>query len=232
MAEKKPKIKTSDTIIIKRSKIQFAPYNPRKKDPKVVEALKRNLKKVGYLGGIVWNEETGNLVGGHKRVEAMDLIYNYDGTTDKDYEIKVEKVIMDPKTEKEQNIFLNNKRVQGEMDYEMLAEILPEIDIDATGLDDYDLQIIESIVPSFDMGHNEVIKNDSKELAKDYEAHKAATKQLKQEIKNGISEKQTPSYFTVTFANYDDKAGFLERFGIDGDTVFIKGEDLQKAINE
>lgn len=232
MAEKKPKIKTSDTITISRSKIQFAPYNPRKKDPKIVEALKKNLKKVGYLGGIVWNEETGNLVGGHKRVEAMDLIYSYDGTTDKDYEIKVEKVSMDPKTEKEQNIFLNNKRVQGEMDYELLADILPEIDIDATGLDNYDLQIIESIVPSFDMGRNEVIKNDSKELAQDYEAHKAATKQLKQEIKNGISEKQTPSYFTVTFANYDDKAGFLEQYGIDGDTVFIKGEDLQKAINE
>ena len=82
------KIKQSESIIIKRSKINFAPYNPRKEDKKVVEELKKNFKRVGFLGGICWNETTGNLVGGHKRLQALDLIYKYDGTNEKDYETK------------------------------------------------------------------------------------------------------------------------------------------------
>lgn len=226
------KIKESETVIIKRSQITFAPYNPRKRDPKIVEALKKNMKKVGYLGGIVWNKETGNLVGGHKRIEAMDLIYSYDGSTEKDYDVKVEQVMLDPKTEKEQNIFLNNRRVQGEMDYELLAEILPEIEIENTGLVDYDLQIIESVSPNFISGRNDIIKNDNVELKAEYEQRKEATKQLKKDIKNSIGDKQTPSYFTVTFASYEDKAAFLESYGLNGDTVFIKGEDFAEKINE
>lgn len=81
------KLKQSETITIKRSKINFAAYNPRKKDKKVVEALKKNFKKVGFLGGIQWNSITGNLIGGHKRTEALDLIYDYDGTPEKDYDV-------------------------------------------------------------------------------------------------------------------------------------------------
>src|SRR5690606_33006531 len=117
------------------------------KNPKVINELKRNFKKVGFLGAIVWNETTGNLVGGHKRVEALDLINGYDG--ENDYEIKVEKVALDDKTEKEQNIFLNNKRVQGETDYEMLAKLLPDIEKENAGLDDYDIDLVKSIVPDF-----------------------------------------------------------------------------------
>ena len=42
------KIKQSESLIIKRSKINFAPYNPRKEDKKVVEELKKNFKRVGF----------------------------------------------------------------------------------------------------------------------------------------------------------------------------------------
>ena len=107
--QNKPKLKQSETVIIKRSNIKFSPYNPRKKNPKVVAALKENFKKVGFLGGICWNKTTGNLIGGHKRLEALDLIYNYDGSKEKDYDVKVEQIEIELKTEKAQNIFLNNK---------------------------------------------------------------------------------------------------------------------------
>ena len=138
-----PKLKQSETIVIRRSIINFAAYNPRKKNTKVVAALKANFKKVGFLGGICWNKTTGNLIGGHKRLEAMDLIYNYDGSKEKDYNIKVEQIELDLKTEKEQNIFLNNKNVQGENDFELLAELLPEINIENAALTDYDISLIE-----------------------------------------------------------------------------------------
>lgn len=42
-------------------------------------------------------------------MEALDLIYNYDGTKEKDYDIKVEMVEFDLKQSKSKNIYLNNK---------------------------------------------------------------------------------------------------------------------------
>lgn len=222
-------IKQSNTIEIDRSLIKFAPYNPRKKDEKVVNELKKNFKKVGYLGGIVWNKVTGNLVGGHKRVEAMDLIFNYTG--ENDYKIKVEEVEFDEKTEKEQNIFLNNKRVQGEMDYEMLAEILPDIDIDNTGLIDFDLDIINSLNPEYHFGNNEKIINDSKNLMKESKDNKEEIKQLKKQIKQGIGENQIPTHFTVAFKTYNEKAEFLSSLGINEDTVIITSNEFLKKLN-
>lgn len=223
------KINISETIIIKRSNINFAPYNPRKKDPKIIDALKKNFKKVGFMGGIVWNENTGNLVGGHKRVEAMDLIFDYPKN---DYEIKVEKVTLDEKTEKEQNIFLNNKRVQGETDYNLLSEIIPDIDIDNTGLSDYDLKLIESINPNYNLGSNKDIKTQFSDLTKEHDDNKQKVKDLKKKIKSEIGENQMASYFTVTFKSYDDKAEFLEKYNINGDTIFITGEDFIKNITD
>lgn len=222
------KYKQSETRVIKRSQIKFASYNPRKENKKVVDELKKNFKRVGFLGGIVWNELTGNLVGGHKRVMALDIINNYTG--ENDYDIKVEVVQLDDKTEKEQNIFLNNKRVQGEMDYELLASILPEINIENTGLDNYDIGIIETIVPDFTLGNNEEIINDNENLKVDYDKRKEDIKNLKKNIKNGISENQSATHFTVTFKTYNDKAEFLESIGINGDDVFITGEKFKERI--
>jgi hypothetical protein len=219
-------LKQSETITIKRSKINFAPYNPKKHSKEAIEQQKANFKKVGFLGGIVWNRVTGNLVSGHKRVMAQDLYYNYDGTKEKDYDIKVECVEMNEKTEKEQNIYMDAKRTNTPQDYELLAVILPEIDMENTGLNDYDLQIIESIVPDFNLGSNEEIILDTQDLKKEYEEKKSKMKELKKDIHNKNQENQTPSYFTVTFKNYNEKAEFLERLGINGDSVFITGEQF------
>ena len=75
--EQQPKYKQSETVVIKRSQINFAPYNPRKEDPEVIKKLKKNFKTVGYLGGIVWNQLSSYLVSGHKRVQTLDIINNY-----------------------------------------------------------------------------------------------------------------------------------------------------------
>ena len=48
-----------------------AKYNPRKDlkpgDP-AYEKIKRSLHDFGYVDPIVWNEVTGNIVGGHHRL--------------------------------------------------------------------------------------------------------------------------------------------------------------------
>lgn len=103
--------------------------------------MKDNIKRVGLLGGIVWNKTTGNIVSGHQRVTVLDEINNYsDGRND--YEINVEVVEMSEKEEKEQNLFMNNKNVQGEFDENMLKTILTDIDYSNAGFSDFDLDML------------------------------------------------------------------------------------------
>ena len=223
-------MKQSETIFINRSKIQFAAYNPRKKDKKVIDSLKKNFKKVGFMGGIIWNKTTSNLVGGHKRVETLDLINGYDGTIETDYELKVECVELDLKTEKEQNIYLNNKKQQGETDFELMAILINEIDIDNAGIDGQDIEIIEALVPDFEFGKNEDIKNDISELS--YDERKENMKKLKKDIKGGVGESQQSTHFTITFKNYDDKAEFLESIGINGDDTIVTSDKFLNRLND
>ena len=100
------KIKQSETVEIMRSQITLNPYNPKRHSDKQVSEQKKNLQRVGYLGGVTWNATTGNLVDGHRRIKAMDLINKYDGTPETDYPVKVEKVAFDDKQEKEQMTFM------------------------------------------------------------------------------------------------------------------------------
>ena len=126
-----------------RSQINFANYNPRKITDKARKLLKKNLKERGLLGGIVFNLTTGNLISGHQRISIIDEVNRYNpDTKENDYSLRVEAVEMDLKTEKEQNIFMNNKSVQGEFEDEMLRDLLSGIDYEAAGLDDFDLQML------------------------------------------------------------------------------------------
>ena len=47
--------------------LKQAAYNPRTITPLALEQMKRSYEKYGDLSGIVYNETTGNLIGGHQR---------------------------------------------------------------------------------------------------------------------------------------------------------------------
>ncbi|WP_234405533.1 ParB N-terminal domain-containing protein [Paenibacillus sp. IHBB 10380] len=63
-----------DIRTITIDKINAATYNPRVDlqpgDPEY-EKLKRSIEQFGYIDPIIWNERTGNMVGGHQRYKIM-----------------------------------------------------------------------------------------------------------------------------------------------------------------
>ena len=84
------KIKQSETKIVWRSEITPADYNPRKISEEARKQLKANIKKNGIIGGMVWNEQTKNLVSGHQKLSIADEVNKYNPETkDNHYEIKV-----------------------------------------------------------------------------------------------------------------------------------------------
>lgn len=133
--------KQSETVNIRRSQIKFATYNPKKHSKEQIDEIKRNMKRVAFLVGIVWNELTGNLVDGHKRVQALDLLHKYDGNPKTDYPVKIEKISLEEKTEKEQNIF--QTRSLTDFDQELMRDLVPQIDYQNAGLDLYDLNLYD-----------------------------------------------------------------------------------------
>ena len=137
--------KGSETKLIKRSQINLNPCNPKVHTDADIKQQKANIKKVGLIGGIQWNETTGNLIDGHKRVMSVDLIQGYDGTPETDYDIKVEAVDFDEKTEKEQLLFM--AKSQDPIDYNLVAKnfIIDEIDFKAAGFTEQDTEQIKML---------------------------------------------------------------------------------------
>lgn len=235
---------TSETIKIQRSEINLADYNPRSISAETRKKLKQNIKKNGLLGGLVYNLRTKTLVSGHQRISVLDELNDY---PDNDYLVKVEAIDVDEQREKELNVWFNNTSVQGQWDYDMLAQIIPDIDYKNAGLTDEDLQLIgidftmqteeeQSITDDINnliapvQNQKEAAKQAKKELS---QAEKVAhNKEVKAQVMQDAQEKaeNMESYVMVSFDTYKAKAAFMERFGFDKRERFVKGELFENMI--
>jgi ParB-like chromosome segregation protein Spo0J len=108
------------------AKLNPATYNPRKDlkpGDKEYEKLKRSITEFGYVEPVIWNKQTGNVVGGHQRLKVLSDL----GQTEVDCVI----VELDEAREKALNLALN--KIQGDWDETKLAAIMAEFD--ATSFD-------------------------------------------------------------------------------------------------
>lgn len=121
----KSRYQSYDTETISRSQIKNAPYNPRIMDAKAKKRLKEGIAKHGLVSALTWNKRTGNLVGGHQRLEQLDSLEK-----DKDYELTVCVIDVDEREEAALNVQLNNPSMQGEWDFDKLANMSEEFDLD------------------------------------------------------------------------------------------------------
>ena len=53
---KEKKKKGSETVIIKRSELDFNPSNIKRHEEKAIKQQAQNIRSNGYLGGIVYNK--------------------------------------------------------------------------------------------------------------------------------------------------------------------------------
>ena len=241
-------MKQSETKIIKRSQINLNPYNPKRHTDEQVKLQRKNLKKVGFLGGIVWNETSGNLIDGHRRIKALDIINKYDGTPTTDYEVKVEAVQMDDKTEKEQMLYMavgNSKA-----DYNLIAPIVDEIDYTNVGLSDAEyneilkLRQTEAVeaIPSWDADFgitelevqeksNEEVQQEIQEKPKMTKEQVKAEKQKCDDIAANRHEEKD-LYVILNFDNEEMRQAFCELLGIsDAPFLNLRGEPVRKLLD-
>ena len=236
-------LKQSETRIIKRSQINLNPINPKRHSDERVKLQKKNLQKVGFLGGIVWNEASGNLVDGHRRIKAMDLYYKYNGTPETDYNIKVEVVSVDSKTEKEQLAYMAVGNTKPDID--LLANFVPDIDYTEIGLDTNELNDILAINQADAISLSESLDGlispldfdnakgaEPEEVVGTYDDKKNHMKEIKRQVREQAYQNQQDeeAYITLSFSSFEAKADFCDLLGISTDDKFVKGEEVLKLI--
>ena len=223
--EEVSKYQKFETATINRGQIKNAEYNPRKISDSAKKKLKDNIKRVGLLDTIVVNKNTMNIVSGHQRISILDSLERK-----KDYNLTVAMVDLSEKEEKEQNIFFNNTKVQGEFDTDILASMLSDIDFECAGLDINDVGILgdEVDLPSIEepseadkevMKLNNEIYDNKREMRKAVMSHS--------QTKN---EELVDTFVVLTFSNQSNKEVFLQRFGFRKKEKYIKGEVLSDMV--
>lgn len=195
------KFESYEIMEIHRSSIKNAPYNPRVITPAAREKIKKNIAKVGLLDPIIWNTKTGNIVGGHQRLSCVDLL---EGS--QNYKIRVAAVNLSTKVEKEQNIFLNNDKAQGDWDWERLEALIKQDDVDFVdaGFDESDINTMFgtenlAVKPLLDL---------AEKMRERAEAQKSIASRLSSASNDG------PNFFSVlVFKTYEERSRFFTSFG-------------------
>jgi hypothetical protein len=216
--------------------------------------LRENMRKVGLVGpALVWNETTGNLVSGHKRLAALDVLEQ--GT---DYKLDCTVVAWPLPKERRQNVFFNNQFAQGEFDAEALAEILA-VDLDALGDFGFDPVEIQHLYPGDDR-FGELFQEVAPEHSTMPDA-KAALDEIELGKDNAIAERQalnaaasaasagekikerraeqaavldaansTDFYVVIVCKDGDETGAVLKALGVDPEARYVSAAQIIAAV--
>lgn len=103
----------------KLSDVNFAPYNPRIITPQEKARLAKSLEEFGYADLIVYNKQTGNVVGGNQRL----AVFRENGIAELDM------VELDLSLAQEKSLNLALNKIRGDWDITKLSDLLLDLDI-------------------------------------------------------------------------------------------------------
>lgn len=216
----KSKYQAYETETISRDMIKNAPYNPRIMDPKAKKRLKKNIAKHGLVAALTWNKRTGNLVGGHQRLEQLDALEK-----NKDYELTVCVVDVDEREEAALNVQLNNPSMQGEWDLDKLANMTEEFDLDLSE----DLGFTESDIDFMFEGDDRFSQlfntKESEDVRGDLEKVKEARKKGMERVKE---RGEINWYTTIVFETEKDRDAFMKEISIPKYERFITEDQVRR----
>lgn len=137
--------------------LKEAEYNPRiSLDSSMMEyqKLKTSIETFGYIEPIVWNERTGNVIGGHQRLTILKDLGKESAV--------VSVVNLSEKEEKLLNVALN--KIKGDWDKEKLEELLSDFDtsdILAAGFNPNEIALLQSDSSDLENDINDCLEQEN-----------------------------------------------------------------------
>ena len=216
----KSKYQAYETDTISRDMIKNAPYNPRIMDEGAKKRLKKNIAKHGLVSALTWNKRTGNLVGGHQRLEQLDALEK-----SQDYELTVCVVDVDEREEAALNVHLNNPSMQGEWDLDKLANISEEFDLDMSDDLGFTQTDIDFMFDGDDRFSQLFETEEGEKMRGDLEAVKAARKESAEKLK----ERNTINWYVgIVFETKEDRDRFLREISIPVYEQYITEDQVRR----
>ena len=205
---------------VDRKQISLADYNPRRIDEDNLKRLEKGLKGHGLVEPLVWNERTGNLVSGHRRISILDKLEK--GT---DYSLTVSVVNVSEADEKKLNVQLNNPSMQGEYDTDMLARMLTEDDLTFAemGFSEFDAQMMFG-----DMEGMEHLFADSEDVAQAKDKIKGIKEDREAMREKYATEQNADYYFVVVCATAEEKAALMKQMHVPAWENYITTQRLRR----
>ena len=218
----KSKYQYYETETISRGDIKNAPYNPRLMDEDAKKRLRANIAKHGLVSALTWNKRTGNLVGGHQRLEQLDALEK-----NKDYDLTVCVVDVDEREEAALNVQLNNPSLQGDWDMDKLANMAQDFNLDMQedlGFTQTDIDFLFEGDDRF----SELFENPEREETRD-KLNKV--KDARAAGKDMMKDKASPSFYvTVVFENEDARDQFMRDISMPVYEKYITEDQLLRVL--
>lgn len=216
----KSKYQSYDTETISRDMIKNAPYNPRIMDEKAKKRLRQNIAKHGLVAALTWNKRTGNLVGGHQRLEQLDALEK-----SKDYDLTVCVVDVDEREEAALNVQLNNPSMQGEWDLDKLANMAEEFDLDLSA----DMGFTESDIDFMFEGDDRFSQLFETQEGENMRGDLENVKKARKENVDKMKEKNSINWYTViVFENEEERNAFMKEISIPKHERYITEEQVRR----
>ena len=215
----KTKFENFNAETINRRDIKNAEYNPRIMTKDAKKRLKKSIQEDGLVSALTWNRRTGNLVGGHQRLEQLDAL---EGS--QDYDLTVCVIDVDEREEAKLNVKLNNPSMQGDWDIDKLALMTEEFDlsIDDMGFASDDAALL------FDGDDRFTDLYDTPEA----EAEKDKIRQIKEEReKIRVEEKKNNDanfMVVVVFKDSEERDEFMKRIHVQKWEQYVTAEQVYR----
>lgn len=216
----KSKYQNYDTETISRKQIKNAPYNPRIMDKEAAKRLKKAIQTHGLVSALTWNKRTGNLVGGHQRLQQLDALEKSD-----DYELTVCVVDVDEREEAALNVELNNPSMQGDWDLDKLAQLSEDFSLNLTsdlGFTETDVDMMFDGDERFSSLYDTPEATETKDKIDDIRsARKESVEALKE--RNNIN-----FYAVIVFENEKDREDFFKSISVPKFEEYITADQVRR----
>jgi hypothetical protein len=204
---------------VHRRDLKNAPYNPRTITQDAKRRLREVIERVGLVQPIVWNKRTGNIVGGHQRIQALDAL---EGT--QDYVLTCAVVDVDEVREREINVALNAPQVCGDFDLEKLQEVLDTegLELEAAGFNLNDIMRLFGEVPQIER------KEERRAMVESLKSLREAYEEMHKSL---VSLDDRRFYTVLVFESNDHRRRVMQLLGYD-DAKYVDGRILERFLSK